>query len=238
MDLVRIGRIVRALRIRHRWRQVDLATRAGFSQALIARVERGGADRLTLATLRTVVEQLGARVVVRVDWNGEAADRLLDADHAAIVNRVLSILRAAGWECLPELTFAVYGERGSIDVLAWHQATRTLLVIEVKSVVPDVQRTLATLDRKERLSTRIASDRGWRPHRTGVILIVAASATARRRIARHAATFDARLPDRAWAVRRFITGPGQGPAVRGVWFLSVRTGPSARERMVKPRRAA
>jgi transcriptional regulator with XRE-family HTH domain len=85
--------MIRALRIRRRWRQVDLATRAGFSQALIARVERGGADRLTVAHLEAIAKEVGARLVVWLDWNGEAGDRLLDADHAAIVERVVAILR-------------------------------------------------------------------------------------------------------------------------------------------------
>jgi DNA-binding Xre family transcriptional regulator/Holliday junction resolvase-like predicted endonuclease len=238
MDLVRLGRVVRALRIRRRWRQVDLAQRSGFSQALVARVERGGADRLTLATLQAITRQLGARLIVRIDWNGEAGDRLLDADHAAIVDRVLGFMRSAGWVCVPELTFAVYGERGSIDILAWHDATRTLLVVEVKTVVPDIQGTLSTLDRKERLAARLAADRGWRSDRVAVLLVVAASATSRRRVAEHEATFRARLPDRSRAARRFIAQPGAMAPVRGIWFLSVSTGASSRERVVRPRRAA
>lgn len=235
MDVVRFGRIIRALRIRRRWRQVDLAVRADVSQALIARVERGGADRLTIATLERIAQQLGARLVIRVDWNGEAGDRLLDADHAAIVDEVVRILRAASWECVPELTFAIYGERGSIDVLAWHAASRTLLVVEVKSVVADVQGTLAPLDRKERLARRVAAERAWHADRLGVILVIASSATARRRIAQHATTFASRLPDRAPAIKRFIADPAAHRPVRGVWFLSVRTGASTRERVTVPR---
>jgi transcriptional regulator with XRE-family HTH domain len=237
MDAVRVGRVIRALRIRKQWRQVDLAERAGCSQALIARIEAGGADRLTGATLERVAHALGARLFVRVDWNGAAADRLLDADHAAVVNRVIAILRSAGWECVPELTFAIYGERGSIDVLAWHESTRTSLVVEVKSIVADVQGTLAPLDRKERLAPRLARDRGWNASRVAVILVIASTATARRRIAMHAATFGARFPDRAVAIRRFIWNPAAYPPVRGVWFLSVSTIASARER-VNPRSRA
>jgi transcriptional regulator with XRE-family HTH domain len=227
--------MIRALRIRRRWRQVDLATRAGFSQALIARVERGGADRLTVAHLEAIAKEVGARLVVWLDWNGEAGDRLLDADHAAIVERVVAILRAAGWECAPELTFAVYGERGSMDVLAWHAPSRTILVVEVKSVIADVQGTLAPLDRKERLAIRLAFDRGWHAERVAVLLVIAASATARRRIAAHERTFAARLPDRARSIRRFIQDPAGSRPVRGIWFLSVRTGASTRERVTRPR---
>ena len=56
---------------------------------------------------------MGARFEQRVLWQGEALDRLLDADHAAIVERVIRWLRAEGWEAVPEVTFAIRGERGA-----------------------------------------------------------------------------------------------------------------------------
>ena len=238
MDGVRVGRVLRALRIRRSWRQADLADRVGCSQALIARVERGGSDRLTVARLERIVHALGARLVVRVDWNGEAGDRLLDADHAMLVERVVSHLRRAGWEATPEVTFAFGGERGSIDILGWHAGSATLLVIEVKSVVPDVQAMLATQDRKVRLADRIATQHGWRPLKVGSLLVIAESRTARRRVEAHAATFQARFPDRAAGVQRFIARPAGHEPPHGLWFLSARTGASSRQRVVKRRSAA
>ena len=248
MDSVRIGRVVRALRIRRGWRQVDLAVRGGVSQSLVARVERGGADRLTGATLERVAAALGARLVVRIDWNGEAADRLLDADHAALVELVVQVLRRHGWEAVPEVSFAIGTERGSIDILAWHAPAATLLVVEVKSVVPDVQATLHVFDRKLRLADRIARERGWRSSRVASLLVMGESSTARRRVAAHASTFDARFPDRAVTVRRFIADPaGSGspggtsagsPAFRGLWVLPFRTGAGTRQRVVRRRVAA
>ena len=204
---------------------------------MIARVERGGADRLTVATLDAIANALGARLVLRVDWNGEAADRLLDADHAALVEYVLTELRRAGWEAVPEVSFAIGAERGSIDILAWHEETATLLVVEVKSVVPDVQGTLHVFDRKMRLADRIGRERGWRPGRIAALLVVGESRTARRRIEAHASTFDARFPDRAAAVHRFIANPASA-GLRGLWFLSVRTGAGSRQRVVRRREAA
>jgi transcriptional regulator with XRE-family HTH domain len=238
MDGVRIGRVVRALRIRRAWRQVDLAARAGVSQSLIARVERGGADRLTVATLEAIASALGARLLVRIDWNGEAADRLLDADHAAIVELVIAILRRAGWEAVPEVSFAIDGERGSIDILAWHAPTATLLVVEVKSVVPDVQATLHVFDRKTRLAGRIGRERGWRAQRISSLLAVGEGRTARRRIEAHASTFDARFPHRAVEVRRYLANPAGATVLRGLWFLSVRTGAGSRQRVARGRQAS
>jgi len=238
MDTIRIGRVVRALRIRRGWRQIDLAIRVGVSQSLIARVERGGADRVTVATLESIVSELGARLFLKIDWNGEAVDRLLDADHAAIVEAVTGVLRVAGWEAVPEVSFAINGERGSVDILAWHAATATVLVVEVKSVVPDVQATLHVFDRKVRLADRIARERGWGPGRIAQLLVVGESRTARHRIEAHADTFHARFPQRATEVRRFIANPSAPTGLRGLWFLSVRTGAGSRQRVVRARRAA
>ncbi|HYK95534.1 MAG TPA: helix-turn-helix transcriptional regulator [Candidatus Dormibacteraeota bacterium] len=238
VDVIRLGRVVRALRIRHGWRQTDLASRVGVSQSLVARVERGGADRLTVKVLEAIVVAVGARLNLRVDWNGEAADRLLDADHAALVEMVLRILRDSGWEAVPEVSFAINGERGSIDILGWHAASETLLIIEVKSVIPDVQATLFVFDRKVRLAGTIGAARSWRPRRVGQLIVVAEGRTARRRVEMHAATFEARLPDRGRGIRAFLTAPADHAGLRGLWFLSARTGAGSRQRVVRGRRAA
>ena len=66
---------------------------------------------------------------------------------------------------MPEVSFSVGGERGSVDVLAWHPGAGIALVVEVKSVVPDLQATLHGLDRKARIGPTLARDRGW-PVRT------------------------------------------------------------------------
>ena len=67
------------------------------------------------------------------------------------------------WVTAPEVTFAIYGERGAIDILAWHAPTRSLLVIELKTEIVDVQETVGTLDRKRRLAAKVAAERGWAP---------------------------------------------------------------------------
>jgi transcriptional regulator with XRE-family HTH domain len=167
MDAVRFGLSMRALRRRRRWRQADLAEQAGVSRTAISRVERGRADRLTVRAQRAVAGALGARFECRLLWNGEALDRLLDESHAALVDIVIRWLRAAGWTTAPEVSFSVRGERGSIDVLAFHPTAVPLLVVEVKSVVPDLQAMLVTVDRKTRLASEIARERGWRPARAG-----------------------------------------------------------------------
>ncbi len=190
-----------------------------MSQPLISRIELGQGDRLTARTLERVAAARGARVTVRLDYNGEARDRLLDADHATLVEAVIGVLAGAGWTCVPEVTFAIDGERGSVDVLAWHGPTRMVLVVEVKTVVPDLQATLATLDRKARLGRRIARQQGWEAAAVGCLLVIADGRTARRRVAEHGATFASTLPDRSVVIRRALRDPDPARPLRGLWFL-------------------
>jgi len=218
MDPVRLGLAIRALRRRRGWTQAELAVRCRLSQPVISRIERGGALHHSLETLDSVVAPLGARLRLTVLANGEDLDRLLDAGHAALVEHVTSLLVSHGWDVAPEVTFSIFGERGSIDVLAYHPASRSLLVIEVKSVIPDVQATLAGVDRKVRLAPKIAAGRGWRVQNVSRWLVVPSDRTTRRRIERHEATFRAAFPMRPAELRRWLAAPLGATA--GVLFVS------------------
>jgi transcriptional regulator with XRE-family HTH domain len=160
MDLIRFGRSIRALRMRRKWRQIDLALAAHVSRAKVVRIELGQSDAMPVRDLDSVAQVLGARTDLRLSWNGEALDRLLDGEHAGVVETVARMLRSDGWDVAVEVTFWIRGERGSIDVLGWHPRERIVLVVEVKSVVPDQQAMLAALDRKLRLGLEIGGERG------------------------------------------------------------------------------
>ena len=159
---VNVGRGLRALRIRASLRQVDAGDKAHLSRSFVAKAESGAIDGITVGNLRRLAAVFGATVDVRLRWKGEGLDRLLDEAHSRLVDAIVVILRASGWEVAVEVSFSIWGERGSIDVLAFHRLTGILLVIEVKSVVPDSQATLHGLDRKARLAPQIAAERGWR----------------------------------------------------------------------------
>jgi transcriptional regulator with XRE-family HTH domain len=234
MDPILFGRGVKALRLRKRWRQDDLAAAARVSRGVIARIEQGHAARVTVETLDKVAAALGGRVTCRLTWNGEGLDRLLDAEHAAIVEAVVRTLRSSDWLVATEVSFNNFGERGSIDVFAFHPDARALLVVEVKSVVPDVQATLVTLDRKERLAKEIGRTRGWDAGVVARLLVIGDNRTARRRIEAHAATFGNAFPDRAIDVRRWLATPDAHRPLRGLWFLSGESQAIAKQRVRRP----
>jgi transcriptional regulator with XRE-family HTH domain len=210
-----------------------LARAAAVSRAAISRIERGRADRLTVHSLDQIAEALGARVDCRLDWNGEAIDRLLDQDHARLVERIVRWLERYGWDVAVEASFNVFGERGSVDVLAFHRMTSCLLVVEAKSVVPDLQAMLASLDRKARLGIRIAGEQGWKAVAVSRLLVISEDRTARRRVAALEATLRRALPDRTQAVRAFVRAPDPRSGVAGLMFLTDAHHPVTRHRIVR-----
>ncbi len=109
-----------------------MAGRAGLSQDTISLVERGRIDGLSLRRLRAIAAALDAELVVTIRWRAGDLDRLLDEGHAALVGRVAAWLEKLAWDVRPEVTFSIFGERGSIDLLGWHSVERTLIVVEVK----------------------------------------------------------------------------------------------------------
>lgn len=218
MDALRVGRQFRALRVRLQQRQTDVAESAGVSRSLIASIDRGELDGVTLGALVAAARALGADVDVRLRWRGEQLDRLVDEAHAAVVETTVRRLRRLGWFVDVEVSFSIWGERGSVDVLAFHPAHGSLLVVEVKSTIADSQATLHGLDRKARLARDIAKDRSWEVRHVSRLLVVAASATSRRRVARLADTYDAALPTRGTAVRRWLVRPDR--PIAGLLFVA------------------
>ncbi|MDQ3406744.1 MAG: helix-turn-helix domain-containing protein [Chloroflexota bacterium] len=113
-----VGRIARLIRHRQRLRQVDVAHRSGVSRLTVMKLEAGHAGGLTLDGIAAVFQALGGRIDLRPSWQGAAVDRLLDEGHARLSGRVVEVLGQEGWETEVEVTFSVYGDRGSIDILA------------------------------------------------------------------------------------------------------------------------
>jgi transcriptional regulator with XRE-family HTH domain len=211
---------MRHLRRRRRWRQADLGRVAGVSRETVSRIERGDVRGMTLGSLERAVGAVGATLDLTVRWEGEQLDRLVDSRHASVQERVSRMLRDAGWAVNVEVSFNHYGDRGRVDVLAFHATTGLTLVLEVKSALGDLQDTLGRLDVKARLGSKLSADAGWDSR--GVVrgLVIAESRTARRIVSRHASLFGQfDLRGRAavaWVQRPF----GRMPS--GVlWFIAL-----------------
>ncbi|MGI8928079.1 MAG: hypothetical protein ACR2H0_01255, partial [Candidatus Limnocylindrales bacterium] len=163
--------------------QSDLAIKASVTRSDISRLERGKAAELRVEIVLRIVAALGGRLGFSVWWFGGELDRLLNARHAALHESVArSLLMRPGWAFAPEASFSIRGERGVIDILAWHGDTRTLLVVELKTEIVDISDLMGSVDRKRRLAASVARDRGWIPSSVSVWVIVGECVTNRRRV--------------------------------------------------------
>jgi transcriptional regulator with XRE-family HTH domain len=220
VDDQRAGLAIRGMRRRLGWTQKELARRTRLRQQEVSDIERGRLDRSRVATIRRVANALGARVSLDLLWRGGALDRLLDERHAHLVERAAAVLAASGWQLRPEVSFAVLGERGSIDLLAWHEVNRAALLIEVKTVLTSLEESLRRFDVKVRLAPEIVLDLlGWRPTTIGSLLILPEATTARRRVADHPTLFAARFPDSGRAVRGWLEKPLG--SLSAIWYLPI-----------------
>jgi transcriptional regulator with XRE-family HTH domain len=210
MDDQRIGWSLRSIRIKKRWRQADLAARARVSRWVVMRIEQGRLSSVPLGKLRAVAAALDARIDTVVRWHGGDLPRLVSARHAAMHEAMARYFqRLPAWVVEPEVSFSVFGERGVIDILAWHPTSRMLLVIELKTEVVDLNELLGTLDPKRRLAWTVARDRGWDPVHISAWVVVADSRTNRRAIATHSAVLRAKLPVDGRVVRGWLGNPAQ-----------------------------
>jgi transcriptional regulator with XRE-family HTH domain len=210
-----IGKTLRALRHRRGWRQIDLATRAHVSRSVLAELEAGRIGAHALDALRRSAEACGGRLDVELRVPGGDLARLLDEDHARVQSAWAEYLAADGWQASVEVTFNHYGERGSIDILAWHPGERVLLLCEVKTVIVDAQTLLSAIDRKVRIAAVLARERGWHPRAAVPALIVLEGSTARRRVKEHAALF-ARFAMVGRAAGAWMRRPAGGTAPSGL----------------------
>lgn len=227
MDDQRLGAAIRAVRIRRRLRQLDLAEIGGVSRATVSLLERGHCETLSLIAIRRIAAAVDVRVDLVGRWRGGDLDRLLNRRHSVLAESfAAAVALGGGWEIEPEVSFAVYGERGVIDQLAWHPDTGHLLVVEIKTQLVDVNELLGTLDRKRRLIRQIAAGRGWSPSRISVWLVISDTSTNRRHAREHATLLRSRLPLDGRQLRKLLRNPTD--AGSGVAFWSDSSGRSTR----------
>jgi len=218
VDDTRLGSIFRALRRRRGWRQMDLAVAARCSRGTISRIERGQFEEVTLGMFRRVSAALEARFDVVPRWRGGELDRLVARGHAELHEAFATFLAARpGWTMRPEVSFSVYGERGIIDVLAWHEASRTVLVVELKTELVDVMDLMSTMDRRRRLAVRIAADLGWNAASVSSLVVLTGSRTNRRRVAEHRTVLRAAFPSDGRSLSPWLSDPRVPVGILAMW---------------------
>jgi len=208
MDARRLGSLVRAVRIRKGLRQLDVAGSAGVSRATVSRLESGNIGRLSLDTIERIASVVEVRTEIFGRWHGGDGDRLLNWRHSLLADSFSAAVRAHdGWLFEPEVPFSIYGERGVIDQMGWHELYSHLLVVELKTEFVDINEMLGTLNRKLRLAPRVAAEKGWRPKLVSVWLIVSDTRTNRRHAARHSSLLRSRFSLDGRSLSAFLDNP-------------------------------
>jgi transcriptional regulator with XRE-family HTH domain len=203
-----------------------VARRSGVRRETVSRLERGFAGRVPLDTLRAVADALGLRLDLGLRWRGGDLDRILNAGHAALHESLAKHLGdLEGWTWLPEVPFSIYGERGVIDVLAWHPATRCLLVIELKTDLVDPQALVSTMRTRVRLGRRIARDHGWAPTHVASWVVILDTKTNRRRLAQHIGLLRTAFPADGRKMAAWMRRPA-GPISALSFWSDVSPGPA------------
>jgi transcriptional regulator with XRE-family HTH domain len=218
MDDLHFGAVIRAIRKRRGLYQADLARLSGVSHATISLVERGHCEKLSLVSVRRIASALDVRTELHARWRGGELDRLLSRRHSILAESFAAfVLANPGWVVEAEVSFSIYGERGTIDQLAWHPGTAHLLVVELKTALVDINEMLGTLDRKRRLARTIAAERGWQPALVSVWLIVEDTHTNRRHATDHRVLLRSRLPLDGRQLRSFLVKPSVAASGLAFW---------------------
>ena len=238
-----LGARLRAVRIRRGWRQSDVARRVGLNASTISRIERGHLERIPLGTLLSVARALDIQVSLTARSRGADLDRLVSGRHAGLHESVARWFahELPEWTLDPEVSFSIYGERGVIDILAWHPGRRAMVVIELKTDIVDVNELIGQMDRRRRLARRIAEERGWDPLTISTWVIVAAGRTNRARLAAHRALLRNAFPMDGRSIRGWLRKPDRPIAALSLWEhvggATVSGGFAARHRVRLPRQS-
>jgi len=214
------------MRLRQGLRQQDVGMKASVSRSAVSLLERGRVERLPVRRVEAILAALGARLDARVSWSGTDLDRLIDAGHAALSASVKQRLEGWGWVVRVEVSYSHFGERGRIDLLAWHPVARVLLVVEIKTDLVDVQALLGAMDVRARLAPGIAAPFGWQVGRVVPAIVFLEDRTTRRRLDRLSGLFD-RYSLRGQAAISWVRRPSAAPHPPSgiLWFRSL---PNAR----------
>jgi hypothetical protein len=155
--------------------------------------------------------RIAAALEIRIDWvprwRGGELDRMISAGHAAMHEAAARTFDGTEWLLAAETTFAIYGERGAIDILGFHPPTGALLVVELKTDLVDVQGLIGAVDRYRRLGPRIAREKGWTVRDVSCWVALRDTPSNHRRLAAHASVLRNAYPDDGRRVRGWLLRP-------------------------------
>jgi hypothetical protein len=187
----------------------------------VSLIERGHLEHVSTQAFRRVAVALEIRAELSVTLPHGDLERLLNAGHSAMHELVAAHLdRLPGWVQAPEVSFAIYGERGVIDILAFHPQTGSLLVIELKTELISLENLLTTMDVRMRHAAAIARLRGWATTNVSAWVVFSDTATNRRRVAAHRSVLSTAFPADGRSMRSWLRRPNGSIRALSFWANS------------------
>lgn len=199
------------------WTQAGLGATTGVSQSQVSRFEAGRIDVVSLSTAARFLDSMGIRPSLTLDHPLVARpDRQRDAAHARCLPYVAGRLARMGWAVRREVEIHHGRSHGWIDIFAFHPATRSAVVVEVKSAIPDLGATQRTIGWYTRMAWDVGRSLGWPIRRVGAALLCLATVANEARLAENTDLIRQAFPVRAAGLIDWLTAPLadlSGPAV-------------------------
>ena len=188
-----------------RWRGRPRRSCPGSSAGACRTYRSASCDGWPLSSRSTSASR---RAGAAARWRGGELGRLLNDRHAMLHGVALELLeRVGGWARTPEVSFNVWGERGIVDIVAWHAVSRTILLVEIKTELVDPQELVGVMDRRRRLGREISASLGWDPLVIATWVVLADTRTNRRHLARHARLLRSAFPADGRTMARWLRSP-------------------------------
>ncbi len=175
--------------------QAGLALRVGVTRSYIGTI-RAGRRQPDVHVIEAIADALGMdlEVVARVPIVHDRP-RPRDAVHARCSGYVDRRLRTVGLETAREVEVVHGRSHGWIDLLAFDQRTRTLLVIDIKTRIDDLGAIERQLSWYERSAGEVGRSLGWRSRVVRSWLVVLASEEVELSLRVNRDLFDRAHPD-------------------------------------------
>jgi transcriptional regulator with XRE-family HTH domain len=191
--------------------QQELADAVGIKRGYVATLETGRANP-SLEVVSRIADALAMEIdfVIRppIVVRGHG---LRDAVHARCSGYTDRRFRDAGFETAREVEIVHARSHGWIDLLAFDPGSRTLVIVEIKTILDD----LGALERQvgwyERSAFDAARRLGWQPARTITWLVMLASAEAEAVLRSNRVIFAQAFPIRARAAMVWMADRAKPP---------------------------
>lgn len=144
LEVTKAGRELRAARLRRRWSQEVLASRAGISRSRLAEIEGGDGFHASMDHWFALAKALG--IYLRFEFGRDPQAELRDAGHLDIQELVVRVSAPGGWR--PEWE-SRSGNRW-IDIRLTDRAKRRIVIVECTNTLGDLGAAIRSSDYKVR----------------------------------------------------------------------------------------